>query len=1137
MPGQDARAKLFDRCKPSSPITSEFDLDSNEQYLPLGWLTHDYRSAQPPAFALPPNSPFRFQNAYAPERRVNVAAGAAVALCVEASHVRSLARTSPIDLQETVRLFRVEETVTAVVHVRLQLFRSSPPRPVIQSSWHDILALTGEIPADGYLQIGTIQLDLLESAAIEHRARADFVGRMELSTSAGDRLPFGVRRHCLDDDEKDRGWLTAGDEFAEPLELRAPEGRWRTNRFDIGVSYHHLRRLMRAAMPFASDRPLILRRAVQMFLRHQQDLLDLLGEASGEIELSGEFNDSIAFSGLCGMMPRRLTVTADTPQDLNFSFPSIRARLAPRKPPVAETVELFAEAPEQELEIELSVELLGGPQKLSHVFAPRTVGAERESFIIPATQLLEQARKAKFDMDGLTLRVTAAVRTSVELQPVKVSFEGGIVFESEPAKWLACIDFGTSSTALWIGTGTQAVGHPVGLGTWLSRIDRYHPESIVAGADDGAGEDAASRRAFLLPSHIGLSSDFNMRADFDPLSLGDLALAYPGPEAALRRLEALDRNYDISVPFPSTVQMADYIGTIITQPKRKMVLRAAHVAVEGGVVERGQPQPVQLVDLARVIQDYFHELGSYTAPNALSHDATLLGSAIIKDIERARLDPGVRFGVVVTHPCGIDEARRQIYRAAGQRFLQGFCGTTRARADDVILIPEALAAARYGIEEIFQEEPRGGQKARARETFVTLDIGAGTYDVTAIETDSPDANRWRVASHFGLTVGGADLDAALVKRIISVLQRARSSRAIAEAFDFRFDAARLEPRHRQWLDLEFQAAKARLTAQLLDAGASSYAWQDLKDGGPALDILVGRAGGGASPVSGDGVVVPRGAAETEKPIPGCDAKLVCTRIAGRLIVKLCLGPGVFAPGQADDLDVLMEVMGRELPSTAIKGASVHGKPIVVVTGRAALWPPLYQRIEQTVAEHGSSGARMSRRKPFKPDQMKHAVVLGAITLAREAPGRNLEAQVENPIALINFRIDLHTSGVSGAGRIARKVTLLLDDSHAAGKAADRSIVIDGPFVIARIMPGLEREEGQAQRLALFQQLHAITRVRPFVELTHELAHPLPGRRDGPVEWKVSSYRDVSGLRLTFDCGISPPIEFGPFGGGRMYVPD
>lgn len=1132
-------ARLFDKCGRSSPISSAYDLDKNERYVELAWLKHDYRSAKLPEFGLSANSRFCFLNNGLPSKRVPAAAGTAILLAIEADYLRNLVQTSPLDLNETVWLWRTEDPVKSDVYIKLQVFRSSVPRPVVNIDLGESIKLMGEIPADGYMQVGTILLQPPEFGGIEHRGRADFIGSVQLIATDGEALPVSVRRYRLEDDEKDRGWLTAGINFVETLELLVQEGRLRTNRFDLGVPYENLRRMARGMAAYSPGLSLMLEATVRTYLKPDNDEPWLLKEQTRTIEVEGTPSDSISFSGLCGMAPRRLIVAPDGSPASAFGFPAVRARLERRKPVVAEAVELHIAAHGDSLSVAISAMLIGGPRELSHEFPPCLIGADGETFKIPAAILLEQARKAKFAMDGLSLRINVAVDSSPPSTPAHFAFDGRFLFESDPPEWLACIDFGTSSTALWIGRGTQADGHHVGLGAWLSRIDRYHSESSGTGAIGKDGEAAANKTSFLLPSHIGLSSDINLRADFDPLSLGNLTLAYSGKSAAILRLESLNRTYDVSVPFPSRVQMPDYLDTIITEPKRRMILRAEHVHVDGGVIERGKTKPVQMVDLAKVIEDYFDEFGGYTALSALSNDGATSDKAIIRDIEQAQLDPNARFGLVVTHPCGIDDARRELYRRAGKRFLAAFCGPDPSKQGDVSLVPEALAAARYGIEENYQPVRRSGLPASAKDVFVTLDVGAGTYDVTAIETDSANANHWRLASHFGLAVGGYDLDAALIKRTMSVLSYAKGQRSVSEAFDIRIDADQPDSRHAQWVEMEFQAAKAQLTAQLLDSQTDSYIWRDLADGGPALDILVGKPGGSPSGIPSDGLVVARGTAEIEKQIPGMDARLSYERTASGLVVRLRLGPGVFAPGATpDNLDVLMEVMGSELPGTALAEAGALGRPaVVVVTGRAALWPPLHQRIEQTVAAHPAPGARMSRRQPFKPELMKQAVVLGAIILAREMPGRNLEALLENPIALVSFKIDLQASGASGAGRLPHKVTLLFDDSHVADKPVSKSVVIDGPFVIARIMPGLDREEGQAKRLKLFQDLYRITRIKPFVELTHELAHPLPGRRDGPVEWNVSWHRDVRGLRLAFDCDVPPSIEFGPFGGGRLYVPE
>ena len=209
-----------------------------------------------------------------------------------------------------------------------------------------------------------------------------------------------------------------------------------------------------------------------------------------------------------------------------------------------------------------------------------------------------------------------------------------------------------------------------------------------------------------------------------------------------------------------------------------------------------------------------------------------------------------------------------------------------------------------------------------------------------------------------------------------------------------------------------------------------------------------------------------------------DATLSFERTPSGAGVRLRMWRDAFAvrPGDDKAIDTLIEVMGAELPRLALaEAARLNRPPIVIVTGRAALWPLLHERIEQTVAAHG--GALMSRRKPFRPEQMKQAVVLGAVNLARETAGRaDNEASLDNPIGLISFKIDTRSPGSSGTGRIIDKVMLLAEGN----KIEDtRRVVIDGPFIIARIIPGLHIKEGQERRLELFQDLYRITRNQAF----------------------------------------------------------
>ena len=747
--------------------------------------------------------------------------------------------------------------------------------------------------------------------------------------------------------------------------------------------------------------------------------------------------------------------------------------------------------------------------------------------------LLDKARSAGALVDDVEFRVTvhASLADQENAKEVKVVFHSQVSIERDPPDWRICIDFGTSSTALWIGPNkTYDDGHQLRLGDWLSRIDLLHSESAFWTRSDDAS-DTAPNLSFLLPSHIGLSSEINLRADYDPLSLGDLSLALPGPKAAEKKLAALKRTYDVSVPFPSSVLMPSFMGSVITEPKRKLVMRSEHVVMGTEVLEMkgAKPALVRRVDLGKVVEDCFDELGGYIASSALNHDDIVSPSELISDIRRARIDPNVRFGVVVTHPSGIDKTRRDIYRRAGRRFLEAFCGPDLDRHNDVVLVAEALAAARYGIDDYRSEKPED-------RSFVTLDVGAGTYDVTVIEANSKKANRWNVTTHFGLAVGGSDLDEALLRCVIKVLENARKAPSVTDAFEIPAGLDSTPPhagrfRRRLTLAMQFQAAKGRLTRLLLSDAMERYAWPRKADGGPPLEILVYDPADTQTewPVStgARGKVV--------RDIPNTNATLSFEPTPTGLVVRLRMWRDDFderAMAKDKSLFTLTELMGAELPRIALtKAAQSKGSPMVIVTGRAALWPPLYEKIEKTVEAAGESGAKMVRSKPFPPDEMKHAVVAGAITVARETAGHlNSEVTLDNPVALITFKIDVRSrrSG-SGMGGDIDDIILLADDN---GPSGTTSVEIDGPFIIARIMPGLDIVEGRERRLKLFRELYQINRIKPYFELTPE--RPLPG--GGPQKWTVKWHRDLSGLRLTFDRGGGKSIEFGPFPGGRIYVP-
>jgi hypothetical protein len=1137
MPNTRREARAFDQCDIHNPLRAEYDLDQVDGFVVLGSLKHEVATARAPQFSVDPGSAFRFTVKSKPEASVAAAPQAGYDFIVKDTVLRTMAGSegNPIALKETMTLWSENlKPVVATVHASVTLFRSGSPRPSVQIKVEPSLDLSGEIPGDGYVKIGEINLTPSESAQIKYRQDANFIAHIQLRDHNGKDMRACVRRWRFEAAENDRIWVDDG--IDDHLDLNAEENRFLTNKFEIGVSLADLRRCLRSSAGTNPNGSTHLELTITTRLS-----TDKGPEVPGEprrIEVCGMPMDSVVFSGLCGMRPKRLALPPND-GDIHFDFPPLRVRLDPQGI-ISDPVELQVAADGAPLLIKLTSEIIGTerswslPVETSNVSDPKG-----QSFRISVDNLLAKARSAGALVDNVEFRISAHASLADQdgAKEVKVVFHSRVSIERDPPDWLICIDFGTSSTALWIGpNGTFDIGHQLRLGDWLSRIDPLHSESAFWTRSDDAS-DTDSNISFLLPSHIGLSSEINLRADYDPLSLGDLSLALPGPKAAEKKLAALKRTYDVSVPFPSSVLMPSFVGSVITEPKRKLMMRSEHVVMGAEVLEMkgAKPALVRRVDLGKVVEDCFDELGGYIASGALNHDDIVSPSKLISDIRQARIDPNVRFGVVVTHPSGIDKTRREIYRRAGRRFIEAFCGPGFDSHSDVMLVAEALAAARYGIDDYLSGKPAEDRS----ESFVTLDVGGGTYDVTVIKANSEKASRWDVVSHFGLAVGGSDLDEALLRCVIKVLEIARKDPTVTDAFEIPVGLDNTAPhaagfRARLTLAMQFQAAKGRLTRLLLNDARERYAWPRKADSGPPLEILVYDP----ADTQTEWPVSAAGRAKVVREIPNTSATLSFEPTPKGFAVRLRMWRDDFderATAKDNTLFTLTELMGVELPRIALtKAAQSKGSPMVIVTGRAALWPPLYEKIEKTVEAAGESGAKMVRSKPFPPDEMKHAVVVGAVNVARETAGQlNSEATLDNPVALITFKINVRSrrSG-GGTGRVIDDIILLADDN---GPSGTTSVEIDGPFIIARIMPGLDIVEGRERRLKLFDDLYRINRVKPFFELTRELSNPLPGKV-GPQKWTVKWHRDLSGLRLTFDCGAKKSIEFGPFSGGRIYGP-
>lgn len=1160
----------FNRIGPGNPLRISFDIDSGQQQVALADVGLGYCPEPQARLHVAGRDDVAFRLSAGGESGSQVIVGASETARLEvdrkALDAAAAQGLSSITLRGSLmRRLKDRDSPAAPIEVIVELFRSGPPIPRINFMPVAALDAHSTVPDDNHVALGRVEVAGGKSGVMSTgRVRLTLTPSIELSGQAPPpNVSFRVRRPAQDSD--DLVWYETRLPFSDELQLNQAEGRFDLDYIDIGLPYATFRDwLLRcAAEPNAVQR-ISLRLTITISTANDPPVTLIEQFKVHTVDVTGSLPNTMTFSGVG---PTLVIPFAASPGEVKrYMLAQIPIKPAADRAgfevaPLALDIRYdgFGSA-HLKIEYRLHTNRLDSPVCTSEGIDLESGQTARAPLDIAA--LIGDLADVGAD-DEITCVVTVlASIESLDGGSVDSRFEFDIALQVAPelTEWLACVDFGTSSTAIWLGRSDgDSAGLQLRLGQWLERIDPRHEESVWWRAGG-----TAQSISYLLPSHIGLSSNINLRADYDPLSLGDLSLSAPGDQGTAARLQYLDRSYDVSVPFPSRDLMAEHIDTIVTEPKKRMIGRSDHVRLNADVAVRdagnGTISQTRRVDLARLFEDCFAELGGYIAHCALSLDLDSSGDdrtaqangrkPLAELTEQARLDAGSKLGLIVTHPSGIDRKREQIYRRAGQRFLDGFRSTPRtSRASDVRLVGEALAAARFGIQNYLDRTklPPDGEKR----AFLTLDIGAGTYDVTVIETtlSQQGPTDFAVRSHFGLSIGGYDLDRELAGRIASVLRAAAMTPEISRIFQIetQLPQATADLWHmdqvqrqvgRQFL-LEMQAAKSRLTDRLLGAENGEFGWPDRARGGIAFDMRVGLPSHDETWPVRLKTNAPSTFAAMQFAIPGSGAEILVERDPAGASIRLRLWRDAFdSAGDGDRLGAVLRLMGVELPRLAWleyqrkrTDKTQDGKPIWIVTGRAALWPQLFGSIKDTVSSFGDEAGSLLQPRPFAPDDMKRAVVVGAIQLARESWDIS-EAGVFNPIALIMYRPRTTLSGERGAMRGIGDIIRIVDSDGAA--TAPRTVEATDTFAIARIIPGLDEEGGRDARIDLFNQLG----LKPWEELQREVPRP-KGAGTRKIRWTISSRRDVTGLHLTFDPGTEngPPLIFGPLKERRVYGAD
>lgn len=530
--------------------------------------------------------------------------------------------------------------------------------------------------------------------------------------------------------------------------------------------------------------------------------------------------------------------------------------------------------------------------------------------------------------ESADLRVTMQLESSLLVERV---FQLTVQRPPGRSQGYLALDIGTSATAaaFKLNDGSEdGAPRALNLARLIEGIDRDRAEQGTGG---------------MISSNVGCNPDpkWNWRRGYYDVSLWHR----DGDDNQASRLPW------ISVPFVPHRRASDPDARVISALKLQILNlnQSATIASSRHAATLGQS-----VNTEAALEAQFSELGELHLP----------WDENFPKLRNAKL--------LLTHPNQFLERHLQVYKRA----CGGLARSLGTDTSNVILVPESIASS-------------AGTLIRRR--FVpnqelhslVFDLGSGTLDVSLMSFRTSENGNvigsLNDLNSVGASVGGDTIDFVLYFIVHEKLCALNRKYAGFYQYDMLQDAAD----NANHLAAKFnmagaiRAAKADLCKRLRDEGAP-YSWQSKH----ALKLQIGGAPGGDSdrwPASAD-----HGDWRSKME---ADENLSFDGPGGSNNLHLELS--------REEVDVpamraLMDFMVCDVINLVVNG--IPDLPQIdnfVVTGRASLWPLLWERFER--AEGPLGEAELLTEGTIDPDAMKLAVAKGAIeaVVSGWAPGRRI----------------------------------------------------------------------------------------------------------------------------------------------------
>ncbi|MCI4665939.1 MAG: hypothetical protein MRY74_14590 [Neomegalonema sp.] len=713
----------------------------------------------------------------------------------------------------------------------------------------------------------------------------------------------------------------------------------------------------------------------------------------------------------------------------------------------------------------------------------------------------ERGRQQVIDAQ-LEIRLASSEGGPGEIQSIPVS----VSIDYVRATNFICVDWGASSIAAGFANRAQEQENLITSGPELLRLGavakRARPHSAASSGATALDEDSDD----LIQSTVFLGDHpVDMRTEIAPFSFLDLRV---GLDSGLeRRLQQLQRQYSISLPaLPQ--HLYDKSGQVLTNLKRLLAVNEDVVRLREPVPrlnEQGRLEERYDVDISRLICEALDEMMSLYLVESLielgggGEADQRFGFDLMRELFQHEIS------LILTHPCGLTHDLVERYREAGRYALARLDrgglepleldATEEAVASEtryaVIPVPESLAAAFH----VYQSrEP--GQKPIEEGLLIALDLGAGTFDLSAIDVNPEAAAaagaRWSILLQYGIAVGGGELDRLLTEFVhYALLALAAEDRSgalkyqtplVGEPADAakRGRAARAEESNREQIRREYMRALEKAKIDISDRAFKNFEATDHWSWKPEdrLEIEVGSSVDSYRPITietagkriEDGQVlvdVADGAVRliARRRVSDDGAESYTAYMLSISNVFMELNDRRFAAQEQTQLGNLDQarrrivqlsaLIGAELPTHSIAHLRETRRPdeplYFSVTGRAALWPPIFERVVDVARRHNAAilpnRDASAKAKPMGASDMKLAVMNGAYGLALQRSYLSAPAP-EAPLALLvlNYR---------GSDAVIKHALLLenFDDSEWSAPIP----ISQGDYLqLSRVAPGIDK---------------------------------------------------------------------------------